>query len=76
MRLLPAQRLGISTRLFLAMLATAVLTVLMVGFATHRNFERGFIGYLNELAHERIEHVLPRLARAHAQHGNWDFLRG
>jgi len=68
-------RFGISTRLFLAMLATAALTVLLVSGATRWNFERGFIGYLNELAMERMESVLPRVNQAYAEHGNWDFLR-
>jgi len=67
-------RFGISTRLFLAILATSALTVLLVSGATRWNFERGFLGYLNELAIERMDTVLPRLAQAYAQHRDWDFL--
>lgn len=68
-------RLGISTRLFLAIVATAVLVVTLVGGATRWNFERGFLGYLNELAVERMAFLPPRLERAYSEHGSWDFLR-
>jgi len=69
-------RLSISTRLFLAILATSALTVVSVGVATRLNFERGFLGYLNELSTERMALAQPLLERAYQQHGNWDFLRG
>jgi two-component system sensor histidine kinase BaeS len=68
-------RLGISARLFLAILATSTLTVVLVGVATRLNFERGFLGYLNELSAERMALAQPLLERAYQQHGNWDFLR-
>jgi len=67
-------RMGISKRLFLAILATSVLTVVLVSGATRWNFERGFLGYLNELAVERMDTVLPRLVDAYAEHRNWRFL--
>ena len=69
-------RLTLSTRLFLAILATSALAVALVGVATRLNFERGFLGYLNELATERMALAQPRLESAYLQHGNWDFLRG
>lgn len=68
-------RFGISSRLFLAVLATAVLMVVLVGGTTRWNFERGFLGYLNELAVERMSFVLPRVSRHYAERGNWDHLR-
>jgi len=67
-------RLGITTRLFIAILATAALTVLLVSAASRWNFERGFLGYLNELAVERMDTVLPRLVQAYAEHRDWRFL--
>ncbi len=68
-------RLGISARLFLAILATSALAVALVGVATRLNFERGFLGYLNDLAVERMALAQPRLEQAYLKHGNWDFLR-
>ncbi|WP_258186942.1 ATP-binding protein [Variovorax sp. WS11] len=48
--------------------------MLLVSGATRWNFERGFLGYLNELAVERMDTVLPRLTQAYAQHRDWAFL--
>ncbi|WP_157264031.1 ATP-binding protein [Azohydromonas aeria] len=68
-------RIGISTRLFLAVLATAGLAVVLVSAAARWNFERGFLGYLNEMAAEGMAEVVPRLEQAYAEHGSWDRLR-
>lgn len=70
------QRLGITGKLFLAVLATAAVVTVAMGASAHWNIERLFIGYLNEQAIERMEAALPRVRQAHAQHGNWDFVRG
>lgn len=67
--------LGISARLFIAILATATISIAVSGVVTRLAFERGFLGYLNDLAEERMAYVLPRAEQAYAQHGNWDFLR-
>jgi two-component system sensor histidine kinase BaeS len=66
---------SISTRFFLAILATLAVVVAVMGLATRWSFERGFIGYLNEQAQTRTVEVLPRVQQAYALHGNWDFLR-
>lgn len=67
--------LGISARLFIAILATATISITVSGVVTRLAFERGFLGYLNDLAEERMIYVLPRAEQAYATHGNWDFLR-
>lgn len=67
--------LGISARLFIAILATAILAITVSGVVTRLAFERGFLGYLNDLAEERMAYVLPRAEQAYTLHGNWDFLR-
>ncbi|MEH3085395.1 MAG: ATP-binding protein [Xylophilus ampelinus] len=70
------KRPGITVRLFLAVLATAVFVVVAMGMAAHWSFTRGFLGYLNDLAVGRMEAVAPRAARAWAAHGgSWDFFR-
>lgn len=70
-----AMRIGISTRIFLAVLATAGLAVMLVSAAARWNFERGFLGYLNEAAAEHMAQVLPRLEHAYGEHRSWDGLR-
>lgn len=67
-------RLKISTRLQLAILLVAALTVLLVTFASRWNLERAFIGYLDQLAAERFEQVLPRLRQAYERYGGWQDL--
>jgi len=68
-------KLGITHKLFLVVLATAIFAVVLVGSTTHVSFTRGFLGYLNELAVERMELVTARVQRAYVEHGNWDFMR-
>ena len=67
-------RIGISARMFLAVLDTAAVVVVLLGGASRWNFERGFLGYLNKLAVERMGFVQPRLERADAEKGSWDFV--
>jgi len=68
-------KISISAKLFVAVLATAAFAVLAMGFAAHWSFERGFLGYLNEQAIERVDAALPRLAEAYRQRGGWDYFR-
>lgn len=62
-------------RLFLAI--ALLSTLALAGFAAwqQQGFRRGFIGYLNEVALERLQPATLRLAAAHAENGGWDFLR-
>ncbi|MCW2097838.1 UNVERIFIED_ORG: two-component system sensor histidine kinase BaeS [Pseudomonas psychrophila] len=68
-------KLSISTKLFIAILASVLLVILSMGLATSWSFGRGFLGYLNEQALERMAPVLPRLASAYEREGSWEFLR-
>ena len=70
------KRPGITAQVFIAVLAIAAGAVVAMAVATHQSFQRGFIGYLNEQAVARMDAVLPRLERAYAARGSWDFLRG
>jgi len=73
------KRPGISTQLFLAVLATATLVTVAMGVAAQLSFSRGFIGFLNQQAVQQMEAALPRLQRAFEERGagqSWDFLRG
>ncbi len=68
-------KLSISTKLFIAVLAGVLLVILSMGLATSWSFGRGFLGYINEQALERMAPVLPRLASAYARDGSWEFFR-
>lgn len=68
-------RLHLWQRLFLAF---AVLSgVALFGFAAwqQQSFRRGFLGYLDEVALQRLASANARLAAAYSEHGGWDFLR-
>lgn len=71
----PLSRTRLSWRIFLAVFGTGLAVSLLVGAATRWNFNREFLGYLNDVAAGRMTYVGPRLERAYAEHGNWDFLR-
>src|SRR5660397_229872 len=68
-------RLGITAKLFLAILLTCVIASLAMLGAMRYSFQRGFLGYLNEQEAQRVESVLPKLAEAYRQNGSWAFVR-
>lgn len=68
-------RLSVSMRLFIAVMAVAAAAVIAAGLGSHRSFTNGFLGYLNQLAVDRMEEALPRLDEAWREHGSWDFIR-
>ncbi|MBX8534419.1 sensor histidine kinase efflux regulator BaeS [Pseudomonas cichorii] len=68
-------KLSISTKLFIAVLASVLFVILSMGLTTGWSFARGFVGYLNEQGMQRMTPILPRLAAAYVQEGNWEFLR-
>ncbi|QNP49447.1 sensor histidine kinase efflux regulator BaeS [Diaphorobacter aerolatus] len=69
--------LGITARLFLAVLFTAVCVVVAMTLAAQWSFNRGFLGYLNEQEAERLEAARPRIIAAYLENGSsWEFLRG
>ena len=68
---------GITAKLFLAVLFTAVCVVVAMALAAQWSFNRGFIGYLNEQEALRLEAARPRIIEAYKENGSsWDFLRG
>ena len=68
-------RLGLTAKLFIAMLAVAVFAVLAMGVAARWSFDRGFFGYLAEQENARLDSVAASLTTAYREHGSWDFLR-
>ena len=68
-------KLSISTKLFIAVLASVLFVILSMGVANGWSFGKGFLDYLNEQALLRMTPVLPRLAGAYEREGSWEFLR-
>ncbi|HTV85592.1 MAG TPA: sensor histidine kinase efflux regulator BaeS [Dyella sp.] len=68
-------RLGLTAKLFIAMLAVAVFAVLAMGVAARWSFDRGFFGYLSEQESARMDSVAASLTTAYREHGNWNFLQ-
>ena len=70
-----AMKLGITSKVFLAVLLVALAVLLAMGVAGRWSFTRGFVGYVDELALQRVEDLVPRFTQTYAREGNWDFLR-
>jgi two-component system sensor histidine kinase BaeS len=69
-------RLGITFKLFLAILATSLAVTLAMGTAVRWNFERHFFSYVKERELRRVERMRMSLADLYRERGNWEALRG
>jgi two-component system sensor histidine kinase BaeS len=69
-------KISISSKLFLAVLSTALFVTLAMGAADSVSFVRGFLGYINEMATQRMTAVQPRFVASYQEHGGWEQLRG
>lgn len=67
--------LPLTAKLFAAVLATAMAVAVAMGVAAHINLDRGFLGYLNQQAAQRLDLALPGVAAGYRRNGSWDFLR-
>lgn len=68
-------RLGFTTKLFLALLATGLAVAALMGVAARYTFERGFRDYLAEQEQQRLAALSAVLVEVHQEHGDWQFLR-
>src|SRR3954470_6074629 len=69
-------RFGITSKLFVAILATNIITALAVGVGARAVFESGFDSYLQEREDVRLTRLARVLATAYDENQGWDFLRG
>ncbi len=69
-------RLGITSKLFFAILLTCIVVAVAMATAIRSSFNEGFLGYLNEQEEQRVEALRPTLANAYVKNGGWDFLKG
>ncbi|WP_226571014.1 envelope stress sensor histidine kinase BaeS [Mangrovibacter yixingensis] len=68
-------RLGITGKLFVAILSTCILLLITMHWAVRVSFERGFIDYIKHGNQQRLVLLRDTLAEQYAIHGNWRFLR-
>ena len=68
-------RIKLWQRLFIAFATLSVLALAGLAAWQQQSFRRGFLGYLDDVALERLQPASVRLANAYAEHGSWDFLR-
>ena len=67
---------GITSKLFIAVLLTNVITAVAVGFGVRAAFNSGFEAYVQEREAQRQARLSTVLADAYRDHqGTWDFLR-
>ena len=58
-----AMKLGITSKVFLAVLLVALAVLLAMGVAGRWSFTRGSVGYVDELALQRGEDLVPRFTQ-------------
>lgn len=66
-------RVGITSKLFVAICAACILVAVTMGIAVRWSFEHGFIGYLQQQSQTRAGQLKQELESAWAKHRNWDF---
>lgn len=69
-------RLGITTKLFLGVLATSVLVALVMAVAGQLGFQRDFRQYVAAAEARRSEALAETLASVYAESGDWSALSG
>jgi len=62
-------------RLFIAFATLSVLALAGLAVWQQQSFRRGFLGYLDDVALERLQPASVRVANAYAEQGSWNFLR-
>jgi two-component system sensor histidine kinase BaeS len=68
-------RLGITTKLFLALLLTSLVVTIVMGVAVRLSFQQGFHAYLAEQEQQRAVALSTLLVEVYQEHGSWQFLR-
>ncbi len=68
-------KIGITYRLFLAILAAASLAVVSMFVIMRWSIDRGFLRYVNTMEQARLIRLSARLEEGYAGPGSWDFLK-
>jgi two-component system sensor histidine kinase BaeS len=67
---------GITSKLFIAVLLTNVITAVAVGLGVRAAFNTGFETYIQEREGQRLARLASVLAEAYRERGSWDFIQG
>jgi two-component system sensor histidine kinase BaeS len=68
-------KLGLTFKLFLAILFTNIAIAAAVGIAVRVSFSTGFMDYVKQREGERLAVVASKMAEAYRQHADWEFVR-
>lgn len=68
-------KIGIKQRLFLAIVAASLLSVISMFLVLQWSLDRGFLRYANSLEQSRIATLAEVLEKSYAREGSWDFLQ-
>ena len=71
-----SMRLGITSKMFLAVLATSATVIVVMSIAVRISFEDGFLNYLNSEDIDRATKFTVTLGDSYREHGSWEWLRG
>ena len=66
---------GITSKLFIAVLLTNVITAVAVGFGVRAAFDSGFEAYVREREAQRLARLATVLSDAYRDQGGWEFLK-
>ena len=69
-------KLGITLKLFLAILAASAVAAAAMAVATRYSFQAGFFGYLSHVETQSLEALAARLGDEYRKSGDWNFLQG
>ncbi|NVN99964.1 MAG: HAMP domain-containing protein [Geobacteraceae bacterium] len=68
-------QIGIKQRLFLAIVAASILSVISMFMVLQWSLDRGFLRYANSLEQNRLATLVETLERIYTREGSWDFLK-
>lgn len=69
-------KLGITLKLFLAILAASAVASAAMAVATRYSFQSGFFGYLSHVEAQSLESLATRLGEEYRRNGDWSALEG
>ena len=67
-------KIGITSKLFLAIATSCIAIAVAMGAAMRVSFENGFFDYVGQRNTSSANQLEKALEDAYAQHGSWDFL--